>query len=243
MSTEEIVARIQDGEDLWNELWGQVEKFVKWRVNHVLIALDGASGIEFGDLYNTGYLALVDAVQTYTQQNSSFVTWFMFYLKTAFAEATGYRTKRSRNDPLRNAISLSSPVGDEPDDGTLSDIVPDPCGHTALESVENDLWNKQLHEVLECALQEIPAEQRDILLRKYYDGQTRTAIAHELGITMWEARKRENNGLKSLRHPLTVRKIQPFYQFDFYSGAGLGKFKNSDLSVQERYLIMQEKQI
>ena len=63
MTNEELVALIQAGErDRLPELWDRVERFVASRANRLLIAIGpdkaALAGVEFGDLYNSGYLLL-----------------------------------------------------------------------------------------------------------------------------------------------------------------------------------------
>lgn len=245
MSNEEIVARIQAGEqELMGELWEQVDGLVKWKAKHVMTSLDGRGGcgVEFGDLYNSGFPAMVAAVETYQAESGSFSTWFMFHLKNAFAEITGYRTKKGQNEPLNRALSLSMPIGKEEDDGVLAHIIPDPKASATMEAVEEQIWHEQLHEAIEGVLSEIPGEQSIVLRHRYYDGQTLTAAGQELGISAEEVRKLEGRGLKALRHYNLAERIRPFYDFDYYRATGLGAFRSSGMSIQERYLIHMERE-
>ena len=118
MSNEELVAAIQAGEDRMGELWIQVEGLVKWTAKHRIAILEGRGGVEFEDLYQSGYPALVAAVYSYKPDKGAFSTWFMFYLRTAFAEATGHRTAKQKLDPLNAALSLDTPLGDDADSNT-----------------------------------------------------------------------------------------------------------------------------
>ena len=114
MSNEELAIAIQQGEEGRTlELWEQVNGLVKRKAMQIMTALQlsgNPRGVEFDDLYQTGYLAMVAAVETYSPERGAFSTWFMFHLKTAFAEATGYRTKNGRCEPLNTAASLDRPV-------------------------------------------------------------------------------------------------------------------------------------
>lgn len=241
MSNEEIVARIQAGEqELMGELWGQVERLVKWKAKQVMMALNGRCGVEFDDLHHSGFPAMVAAVETYNPKNSSFSTWFMFYLKTAFEEVTGYRTKKGQNEPLNTALSLSTPIGKEEDDGTLALIIPDPKASATMENIEEEIWYEQLHSALEGVLGELPENQSLVLRHRYYAGQTLTATGRELEMSAEEVRKLEGQGLKALRHHKLAQKIRPFYDFDYYAGTGLQSFKHTGTSIQERYLIRME---
>lgn len=242
MSNEEIVVRIQAGEtDLMEQLWAGVERLVRWKVRRVSKAIDGRYGVESDDLYQSGYLAMTSAVETYKPENGAFSTWLMFYLRTAFAEATGFRTTTGRMEPINNAVSLNKPLGDEEDGASFGDLVPDPKAAATMDAVEETLWREQLHEALEGVLAELPEEQSTVLRQRYYDQQTFVGTAQSLGKTPEEVRKLEGKGLKALRHYKLANRIRPFYDFDCYAGTGLSAFRNSGMSVQERYLIKQER--
>lgn len=242
MSNEEMAIRIRDGEtEFLGPLWDSVERFVRKQAIRVTRALSGRYGVDAEDLCQCGYFAMVAAVETYSDQVGSFINWLAYYLKKAFAEATGYRTRRDKNDPLRNAVSLSTPLGGEEDDISLADVTADPGGEAVLEAVEERLWRQQLHEAMESVLGELPEDQRAVLQHRYYNQQTLAATGEVLGIKPEEARKLEIQGLRALRHYKLARKIRPFYDFDYYSGNGLGSFRSSGMSIQERYVIRMEK--
>ena len=64
MTNEELVALIQAGDrDRMGELWQNVERFV-WQQAYRRTQ-QGAEGDTVEDLYQSGYLALVDAANTY----------------------------------------------------------------------------------------------------------------------------------------------------------------------------------
>lgn len=242
MSNEEIVARIQAGEgELVAELWEQIEGFVAWKARKVNNAIDRKGGVVFDDMYNTGFLAMVSAIDTYNPESGAFTTWLMFYLKKAFAEITGIRTQKSRNDPLRNAVSLSSPIGDDEDSSELIDFVPDPNGKEAMESVEERIWYEQMREAVAAALEEIPEEQSRVIRHRYLEGKTLAETGEDMGLTSADIQNLEGKGLRALRQPKIAKKIRPFYDFDYYAGAGLQTFKRTGTSIQERYLIQLER--
>ena len=251
MSNEELVASIQAGKvELMEELWVQVEKYVMSKASKLDFMLakmqnrsynsKTATGIlEQGDFCNTGYLALVKAVETYNPQTEvPFLAWFIFYLKTAFAEATGYRTVKGRMEPIRHALSLDAPLGDDPDGDTLASIVADQ--RASLDNIEEAIWREQLRKVMEDVLSELPQEQQTALRHRYYGCRTYEGAAQQMGTTWEEVRKLEQGGIRSLRQSTRTKKLRPFYEVDCYSGTGLQAFRSSGMSVQERYLIKQE---
>ena len=241
MSNEELVAVIQAGaSERMGELWQQVERLVSWKASRVMTALNGHGGVEFDDLYQSGYPAMVAAVDSYRPEVGKFSTWFMLHLKTAFAEATGYRSNRQQRDPIHNAVSLDTPLTDDTDSSDLMDIVADPAGAGRMEAVEEAIYRQQLHDALEEALEAIPEECGTVLRQRYYEGRTLSDLAQEQGVSMEMVRKRERDALRRLRSPKTACHLRPFHDFDFYCGTGMGAFRHTGMSIQERYLVIEE---
>lgn len=243
MSNEELVAAIQTGEDRWCELWEQVAGLVKWKANHIMSALDlrgNPCGVEFHDLYQSGYLAMVAAVESYDPAAGAFSTWFMYRLKTVFAEVTGYRTKKGQLEPLNSALSMDSPLTDDADSALFGDFIPDQKAAATMQDVEERLWQEQLHEAMEAALAALPEQSAEVLRLRYYQRLTYADIG-EIYKKSWDRiRQIENKAIRQLRKPNTARHLRPFYNFDFYYGISLGTFRNTGMSVQERYLIVEE---
>ena len=244
MSNEDLVAVIQAGApERMGELWEQVKGLVAWKARHIMTALDlrGSScGVEFEDLYYSGYPALVAAVDGYEPESGAFSTWFMYHLKTAFAEATGYRTKSGRNEPLNNSISLDTPLNDDSDSDTMMEVVADPNGQRPTQSVEEAIFHQQLHEALEASLSAIPEQSAEILRLRYYRGLTLAAVGEIRGTSLERIRQMENKALRQIRKPSIACHLRPFYDFDFYCGTGLGAFQHTGMSIQERYLMIDE---
>lgn len=218
MSNEELVARIQGGErDRLPELWAQVERFVAKQANRRLVLSGGLGGVEFGDLYNAGYLALAAAVDIYDPlAGMSFIGWLAFHLKSAFAEAGGYRSRKQARDPIHRAGSLEAPV-EEDSDTTLGEFRADPGAAQAFEDVVNRLYQEQLGAALEEMLAALPGEQRDTLRRRYYEGQTLEQIAAAEGVEVKTVKLRHGAGLRALRRDWRklerfVEERTPYYQ-------------------------------
>lgn len=242
MTNEDLVMQIQAGRaDLMPQLWEQVAGLVIWKAKQILFVIDCVGGVEFDDLLNSGYLALVDAVPSYDPEKGKFSTWLMYHLKTAFAETTGYRTKRQQLEPIRYAYSLDAPMRDDPKSGSLQEVTEDPDAEIGLEAVEQRIYRQQLHEAMEAAVSTLPERQADIIRRRYYLDQTLAEIGQELGISIEAARKHERKALRELRQTEHASTLLPFYDFDYFCGTGVVAFRSSGMSVQERYLINQEK--
>lgn len=244
MSNEELVAAIQAGEDRMEELWEQVCGLVKWKANHIMtvLTLRGSScGVEFDDLFNSGYLALVKAVETYNAEVSgAFSTWLMFYLRSAFAVTAGYQTKKSQNEPLNNALSLDTPLSDDSDSSTMMEIVEDPNSQKPMQDMEESVFQKQLHEAMEAALTALPKQNAEVLRLRHYQGLTYATIGQIQETTPERIRQMETKAIRELRRPRYACHLRPFYEFDYYCGTGLGAFQHTGMSIQERYLVLEE---
>lgn len=243
MSNEELVAAIQAGAiERMGELWEQMERLVKWKAHRIMMATDGlpGRGVEFEDLYHSGYLALVEAVKTYDPTTGAFSTWFMWYLKTAFAVAGGYRTRKGQNEPLNNAVSLDTPLSDDSDSDTMLEVVADPKGQNPMQDIEEAIFQQQLQETMKELLATMPEQYGEVLRLRYYEGQTYAEVAEVQGITPEQARQTESKGIRRLRQPKNAARLRPFHEFNSYSGTGLGAFRATGMSVQERYLVHEE---
>lgn len=216
-----------------------------WKARRVMTALDMRSsscGVELEDLMQSGYIAMVEAVHYYNPENGvAFSTCLINRLKTVFAEVTGYRTKSGQNEPLNNSLSLEKTVDDESDGTPFGEFISDPKAAAAMLGIEEKLWRKQLREALETALAALPKQSAEVLRLRHYQGLTLAAVGEIRGTTAERIRQMENKAIRQLRKPNIACHLRPFYDFDFYSGTGLGAFRYGGMSVQERYLVIEEK--
>lgn len=167
-TNEELAAAIRAGEHSQQlALWEQVRRYAWKQARRWMLALDGRGGVTAEDLIQSGFLALLDALDTFDPANGgSFLSWFSLYLKTAFQEAAGLRTERQRREPINNAVSMESPLTDEPDGLTLGDTVTDPAAEAAFADIVERDRRERLHHALEAAMELLTEEQR-----KYCRGQ------------------------------------------------------------------------
>ena len=212
MSNEELTVLIQAGErERLPQLWAQVGRFVAKQAHRRMTATGGFGGVEFGDLYDAGYLALVAAVYSFDPEaGRSFVGWLALHLKTVFAEAGGYRSPKQAQDPLHWAGSLDMPTGEDEDGAALVELVADSSALLDFERVEECQYRVQLRAALGEALGQLPAHHRSIIRRRFYRGQTLSAIAAEMGIQPEAVRKWEGEALKQLRHPRISRSLRQY---------------------------------
>ena len=176
MTNEELALQIRAGErGKIMELWAQVRRFALWRARRWAAF---GRGVTVDDLEQEAFIALLDALERWREADGPFLAIYNLRLKAAFTAATGQRTQRDRMDPLDLAASLDAPVGDDQEGGTLEEFVEDPSGGEGFEAVEERDTLEHLRADMEEAMGSIPAEQLEILRRKYYLGQEVDRRAH-----------------------------------------------------------------
>jgi len=242
VSNEELAARIQAGErELMPELWEQVRRFVAKMAARRYLFSNGYGGVEIDDLIQSGYLALCEAVARFEPDGEyKFTSYLGNCLKTAFSEAGGYRSKRQYHDPLHNCASLDTPLGDDPDGETLGDLQADPVD--VFEDADRRMWLEQLREAVGEAFDDLPPEQREMLQRRYWDGQTLKEIGEAEGTPVQVIRTRENKALQTLRQR---RRLDGFKTYidertPWYMQVGAATFNNTHSSAVEELAVRRE---
>ena len=234
MTNEELVAKIQAGErDRLPQLWSQVGRFVAKRANHIMAMyaagyMANSGGVEFDDLYNSGYLALVAAVDTYQpEKGMKFISWFAFFVKTAFGNAGGWTSQK--NDALRRAVSLDAPIDGEDDSDPISQIVEDTGAAQDIQAVEDKIFQEQLHAALERALQQLPDAEVEAIRGKYFEGRELSSVE----------KRAECRGLSRLRAHASLRQYIELHT-PYYLRVGVQTFQHDGDSSVERIVFKRE---
>ena len=201
MANDAFIAEIQGGSrEHLEELWDSVRPFVERQARRRIRACqDGGAycGAEVEDLIQNGFIAFLRAAETYQSGGRmTFLGWLDLHLKTAFNEALGVRRVRDYMEPIRWAVSLSQPIGDG-DGGTLGDLLTE--GRSAVDRLEDAIWMQQLRRAVNESLSELPAEWRNILVCRYWKGQTLKQIAAEEGKSLQAISLKEKSSLRRMR--------------------------------------------
>lgn len=237
MTNEKLVTMMQNGaDDLALELWHRVERYVAKTAIRWYLHFDGGRGVEVCDLVQTGYLAMLDAVRTFEDGNGSFLSWLTYRLQNEFGALYGIRTERTKRDPLNIAISLDAPIGDE-DGMTIAETVVDPDGENGYQQIEDSDYIRALREALESALNDIPPKNADVIRKRWLHGEAQKDIATDARVSPQEVYNRERKGFSLLRRPQTIEKLR---EFNPYSCTGYQAWYRSGMSVQERFVVMND---
>ena len=174
-----------------------------------------------------------------------------YHLQTAFADALGIRTPRQRHDPVHFALSLDAPVSaDNPDGDTLGDTVPDT--RDPYQDAEARMWLSELSKALTAALDSLPADQREVIVKRYYFNDTIAAIADDTGTTWNAVQQKERRALRTIRNSRHRRQLEPFRETmneiervidgrtDFFLHVGVETFSRDRFSAVERLTIQRD---
>ena len=206
MTNEELARRIQQGErNLLFQLWEQVRRYAhdrayKWH---------RATGGRGGQTVQEAFLALLEALEGWEETAGPFLPWYSLRLRAAFTAATGQRTKRDQLDPLQNCISLDAPLTDR--EGTtfsLEDTIPDQRAEADLNTVEE----RDRQAAIRRVLNSLQAEQRQMILLRYFHDLTREQAAQRLHLTRTRAATIKAKALRLLRHPVNSRVLLQYRQ-------------------------------
>lgn len=240
MSNEELAAAIKAGNtDLYSDLWNQVQRFVVWKARQRYVLTNGVGGVEVEDLIQSGFLALVSAVNYFDPVSGvSFLTVLGNCLKTAFSTAGGYRT--SKRNPLDMCISLNMPLDNDTDSETLLDMQSDPQDY--YSAADERIWKEELRAVLESAVSALPIEQMETIYKRFARGQTFRDIGMSAGVPPDTVRRWEYNGLSRLRTGRQRAELEQFLdeRTDFYTRVGVSTFQRTGESAVEKLAIKRE---
>ena len=179
MTNEELARVIQNGDRAKIlELWGQVKRYALWRAWKWASI---PSGQTVDDLEHEAFIAMLDALERWDGDEGAFLTIYAMRVKAAYTCATGRRTSRSRMEPLNTAVSLNTPVGED-EDISLEELIADPNGEQGIRTVEDMDLLEHLRADMKEAMNGIPAEHREVLVKKYYMGQDVDRRAHSAAL-------------------------------------------------------------
>lgn len=186
-------------------------------------------GVEPDDLIQAAYIAMLNAVKTYNPEKASFLpTWLLFYLRKEFREVTGLRKKP---DMLDRCSSLDAESSTDIDDreSWLNSI---PDDEDCIADAEDRLYQEQLREAIDKALDEIPERQALIVRRIDLEGKTLNEAGEEIGVTLQRASQLRNQAHRQLRNDKGLRAFLAD-NTSFYLHVGPNQFNTTHTSSTE----------
>lgn len=218
--------------------------FWRWYPAHKTLA--DAHGLTADDFEQEGYFAVQYAAQTYQPEAGSFSNWLGQAMQRQIDRAlTGGHRRNVTDaddrrhtvsaDPLNHCASLDAPLDDE-DGGaaTLGALQPDPAAAGAFLDAEERLYQEQLHDVLEEALNKLTEREQQVVRGNFYEGKSVRQICEETGLTRGQAANARGSAFRKLRHaPRLMRWHEEVLTAHAWHGTGFSAWQYGG-SVQER---------
>ena len=235
MTNEELAQAIQQGEQLFPQLWEQTRLFIFQAANSYFRRLEArctASGVTVEDLCQEGYLALVDAVTAYDGEYK-LLTWLKYPLLNHFNALVGYRQRNMA--PLNRAQSLDAELpGTE--GFTIADTIPDPMAAEAFLDAEEALFIADLRRDLERVIDTLTPARAEAVRGTFFEGLTLAQLAAKSTVGPEQIRQRRAQGLRDLRKYHCRQWLMGYREHileGIYKGS-LSGFKHSHTSSTER---------
>lgn len=242
MTNEELAIAIQGGNDaLTGELWEQCKGFIRKEATRWARAFESRPDIDVDDLIQSGYIALINAVQGFDAGKGTFLTLLGYTLKSAFADACGVRTQAQRQDPIKSPLRFESPISYD-DDLELGDTIADQ--RNGIEEVEEAIYSDYVSKTVHNAVDDLKSQQqREVINQYYFRGKTHKEIADCLALSCSRAQQIEKEGLRSLRASRHIPALSEIYYGtrNYYRGTGYLDFKYSGSSSPEMELLIKER--
>ena len=243
MSNEELAMRIKNGAaEYIPELWEQVRRYVEMRARRYAQNMENHCA-DVDDLIQAGYFAMLAAVQYYEPgRGSNFLTCLTWAIQKEFAAVAGVRS--TRRDAAAYADSLDAPLTDDPEDGTLHNMLADSRAQEPFLAVEEESYTHAVHDALEVVLNGLCDTRKQRLIDEmYFEGRSMTEAAELAGYTSKQGAAQDHKWvLRRLRHCSHTRKLKEllygFGDVDIPSeairGVGVRRWKETGESATER---------
>lgn len=106
-----------------------------------------------------------------------------------------------------DVISLDMPVGQD-QEAHLVDFIEDRQG----SGIEDETTDVFLSELVSDLLDALSPTEKDVILKRFYNGMTLSEIGGELGVSRQRIKQIENQALRKLRHPTRSRQMRDYLE-------------------------------
>ena len=227
-SNEELVRLVRQGNrEALPLLWEQVRRLAYKIADRYRELVEANGGLELEDLHQCAYLAMVEACNTYKEQEGVFSSWFGMYMRNACREALGLRGRERKEHYA--STPLESPIAGESEDLTLMNTLADETLPEPAEALIADDLRRDIRQ----AVEELPQEQGTVIRQRYFQGDTFVTISKRLGVSGSRVGAIHGEALRRMRRNRRLREYDPGY----YRHKGVTAFHSSFSSVVEDAVI------
>jgi RNA polymerase sigma factor (sigma-70 family) len=173
------------------------QKLVHYMVNRYLKRYS-VDGMEREDLVSWGLIGLVQAARVWDPGRGAFSTIACNAIEWMIVR--GVR-REWKPEQAAATVSLDDLMAGEPT-ASLQERFVDRI--TAAQSVEGELLEGETRTIVRSAVAELPASQRRLIERRYYEEVPVARLAEELGVSRQGLYARQRQALRQLRAALSI---------------------------------------
>jgi len=179
MTVNEIAIAAKTDSEYIKSLWLAVYRLITLWANKRIRAVNNPRYDAY-DLIQAGYFALIRAVEQYPADSPyKFTTYLHYHCRSEFAAVQGIRSSKCEHYIYSLDKTLTGT-----DDFTIFDTLADGSATDDMIAVEDDIYNVQLHNALEKALDTLPERQRYVLNARFYGNKTFKEISEASSLTI-----------------------------------------------------------
>lgn len=200
------------------------------------------AGVTWADVEQCFYLAIAQAVQVYEPERGTLFTSVLGYaVKTVFFELIGYRTERTKREPLNCACSLDEPVtGEDGSETPREELTPDNTAEWAFENAERRVYCEQLRRALDTEIAKLSPIQQAAVRVRFYENLTLAQTGERIHCNAEYARRQVDRALFLLKRSARLARFRERIICEgAYHGTGWQAWKYGG-SVEERILLKLE---
>lgn len=200
------------------------------------------AGVAWEDVEQCFFLAIVQAVEVYEPERGTLFTSVLgFAVKCVFFELIGYRTERTKREPLNCACSLDEPVtGEDGSETPRGELTPDSTAEQAFEGAERRVYCEQLRRALDTEIARLSPIQQAAVRARFYENLTLSQTGERLHSSAEYARRQVDRALFLLRRSARLARFRERMICEgAYHGTGWQAWKYGG-SVEERILLKLE---
>lgn len=211
MDNEELVLLIKQGKtEYYAQLWEQTEKLIRKLIYKMWIGKTIHHTIDFEDLLQCGYFALVMAVKYY---DSDKMLRFATYLSRCIKSTINKELRTSTSTADKYTISLETPLNSDDEEFTMYETVEDETAAEAFKAIE--LTDTQ--RIVREALTRLPTQQAEIIKQHYLYGKSYQEMSKCLNISAERVRQLSAKAIRNLRKDSAIRELYDEYNTHYHS--------------------------
>lgn len=239
MTNEQLCLQARNGDrDALGQLWENVH-WLCFKIGRRYLELYEQRGMDRDDLMQDLFLAMCQAVEAYKAEKE---TKFTAYLNYPIQ-------KRCLRDVLKvwdgkfhevQTRDIDAPIAGD-SETTLGDLIPDPAAEQQFESVEDDIYTKQLRGELERGINILSPKKQEAMRLCYFDGLSEAQAAQRMNVTKGRVNQLLHSGCMQLKRMEAVRAYHDaIISRKAHQGTSYSAWKNTGSSVEEQILIYLE---